>query len=181
MGRSKAGLPLGSSNFLETLWLKAVELQLGWLRVICGNPEQTKLPNLQNHRLELGPIGSIQCALEAGAKGFDWLLVLDVDRPHLQLSTLRSLCTAATEGAVLAQASFSRRAGHPIVFSRELFEDLLRVPEGQGARWVVQRHRLQRTWVDCDDAAVLDNLNEPEDLLKAGLRQAWEETKKGLA
>lgn len=170
MGAPKALIPIGSSTFVEHLWAMLEPLPLGWKRVVTSPAMPLNLPTLINPDTQRGPIGSIQLALRGGASDYPWLLVLAVDRPHLQPETLNRLCGAAQagEGAMWVPCYRGQR-GHPPVFSRQLYGDLLVAPEHLGARWVVARHRQRRVEVRVEDPAILQNLDTPEQLEKAGL------------
>ena len=170
MGTPKALLPFGRTTFVEHLWELLAALPLGWKRVVTSPSLPLGLPSLVNPETARGPIGSIQAALRHGARDFPWLLVMAVDRPQLRPETLACLCQAAATGqGALWVPTYRGRRGHPILFSRGCYDDLMAAPDEPGARWVVGRHRHRRVEVAVEDPAVVCELDTPEQLEKAGL------------
>jgi CTP:molybdopterin cytidylyltransferase MocA len=79
-------------------------------------------------------------AAEAEAAGADALLLLLADMPEVEVDDLRALLSAvakAPAGTVVRAASASGRAGHPVVFPRELFSQPRRLTGDTGAREVI--------------------------------------------
>ena len=117
-----------------------------------------------------GPLGSLQAGLRALAEREGpavAALVLTVDRPHLDPSTLRALAHAfAHAPAAIWQPRLGSRRGHPIVYPAELVPMLLALRPPQTPRDLLARPEIAacRQQVEVDDPAVLDNLDRPEDL-----------------
>ena len=64
---------------------------------------------------------------------------------------------------------YEERRGHPVIFGRSVFAELLAVPDDEGARGVVRARPDRVLQVPVDDSAVVDQLNTPEayqDLLR---------------
>jgi len=170
MGRPKALLPFQGGTFLSVILDRLRALGLPFMAVVRGPdlllPEEVLagLPVLVNPDPETGPIGSIQAGLKAGARGFPWLLAVPVDHPAVTLETLQALVRAAEAGGGhLWVPSHRGRRGHPVVFSQACYEDLMSVPPGEGARWVVARHRNLRVEVPVEDPGVLRNVDTPQE------------------
>lgn len=163
MGRPKALLPYLHGTFLSVILERLRPLGL-WTAVVAHPGLPVHAPRiLTNPHPETGPIGSIQVGLAAGAENFPWVLTVPVDHPAVSQETYRALACAATEGGAHMWApSFRGRRGHPVVFGAACYEDLKRVPPGEGARWVVARHRDQRAVVPVDDPEILRNVDTPD-------------------
>ena len=63
--------------------------------------------------------------------------------------------------------TFKGRRGHPAIFSKELFGELLAAPEDKGARAVVWAHSGDVLEVPTDEEGVILNLNDPDMLKRA--------------
>lgn len=170
MGRPKALLPFQGGTFLSVILERLRGLELPLLAVVRGPdlilPEDVLggVPVLVNPEPETGPIGSIQAGLAAGFGDLPWLLAVPVDHPAVLPQTFRTLAGAAQAGgAHLFVPSFRGRRGHPVVFTQACYEDLLRVPQGEGARWVVGRHRHLRMEIPVEDPGILRNVDTPEE------------------
>jgi molybdenum cofactor cytidylyltransferase len=73
-------------------------------------------------------------------------------------------------GAPIVVPTFQGRRGHPVLFARSTFAELLDAPDDQGARAVVRKDPGRVTEVPVSDSAVLEDLNTPDDY-KALLRR----------
>ena len=73
-------------------------------------------------------------------------------------------------GKPIVIARYQGRRGHPVLFERSLFQELLDAPEDQGARVVVNADASRVGYVDVDDAGTVLDLDTPADLVRAGLR-----------
>jgi molybdenum cofactor cytidylyltransferase len=54
------------------------------------------------------------------------------------------------------------KRGHPVIFSRSLFAELLAAPMDQGAKAVVNAHRAETLEVESQDAGVTVDIDTPE-------------------
>jgi molybdenum cofactor cytidylyltransferase len=64
---------------------------------------------------------------------------------------------------------YNNRGGHPVLFGRAVFPELLAAPDEQGARAVVRADPERVLRIPVTDAAVMDRLNTPrayQDLLR---------------
>lgn len=174
MGSPKALLKLGDESFLGHLMKVHRSLELP-ICVVLGE-DRAKIQQtvdldgvtvLVNEAAGAGPLSSIHLALHCGGD-FEGLLVHPVDHPLVRGRTLQALIETHAdrpEGILLPR--FQGRNGHPVLFPRRFFEDLLAAPLEVGARWVVHRHSRAVRPVDVDDPAVLWNINTREDLDEA--------------
>jgi molybdenum cofactor cytidylyltransferase len=118
-----------------------------------------------NDDLASGPIGSIRAGLAALAPlPVEAALVWPVDRPHVSVATVAALLDGlrATHQPIVVPTHGGRR-GHPVLFGRPVFAELLGAPDDQGARAVVHRDPARVAEVPVDDPAVLEDFNTPED------------------
>ena len=60
---------------------------------------------------------------------------------------------------------FKGRRGHPTLFARAMFDELLDAPADEGARHVVQSHEDKVFEVDVPEPAILARIDTPEDYL----------------
>lgn len=115
-----------------------------------------------------GPLGSLQTGLrallDAGPSG---VLVLTVDRPHVRPRTIESLVQGhAREPAAVWQPSHGSKHGHPVLWPAALIPELLALGRDRTPRDLLERDDVapRRRYVEVTDAAVLDNIDTPEDL-----------------
>ena len=118
-----------------------------------------------NEDLDSGPIGSIRAGIRALAPhSVQAALVWPVDRPHVPVATVAALLDAFREShQPVVVPTFQGRRGHPVLFARSLFDELLAAPNDQGARYVVRRDPTRVATVEGADSSVLEDFNTPDD------------------
>lgn len=92
------------------------------------------------------------------------VLVVLADQPALTPGLLLQLVDRyrATRAPIVAPFYQGQR-GNPVLFERSLFPELLAVHGDRGARNVVARYGEQMERVDCDDPAVVQDVDTVED------------------
>jgi CTP:molybdopterin cytidylyltransferase MocA len=174
MGRPKALVELGPTTFLERVLATARRAGVQRLAVVVAEAEAeilrrhdlTGVKVLHNPDPSAGPISSIRVALaDPEIAAADAILVHPVDHPLVRSGTLRRL-TAAFQagGAAIVVPCVDGRGGHPTLFGRSVFRELLTGPEAEGARRVVRHDPSRVLRLEVDDPGVRENLNTPEDL-----------------
>jgi molybdenum cofactor cytidylyltransferase len=91
------------------------------------------------------------------------LMMIPVDAPLVRPSTIAALL--AVFDATLAPVVRPRcqgRHGHPVIFSRAVFDDLRSADSSAGARAVLRAHAAAIVNVDVEDPGVLADLDTPE-------------------
>jgi molybdenum cofactor cytidylyltransferase len=184
MGRPKATLRIDGKPFVA----RSVELLHGEglhpLIVVAGKHfEQTlaalpvgpEVQTLHNPQPERGQLHSLKLALRSlqSAPNVSGAMVALVDHPRVRPATVRALLAAAREDGIAVPRHGGRR-GHPVVFGRALFGELLATADEDGARIVVRNRPDRVTIVEVDDPGILldiDTLAEYESLAGAG--RAW--------
>jgi molybdenum cofactor cytidylyltransferase len=132
-----------------------------------------KARSVYNPRYRDGKCASIEAGLAALPAPPDGILIASVDQP-LSARLLNALllsaeaewdrCEAAGRRTIIVPA-FHGRAGHPVLFSANLFGELLGIcEETLGLKAVVRRKPGRVLLLPWDDAGVLLNLNTPVDL-----------------
>ena len=98
------------------------------------------------------------------------MLVHLTDHPTVARETFKALIGAWRESRKpIVIARHHGRRGHPVLFDRSVFGELLDAPEDQGARAVVNADAGRVHYVDLDDPGITLDLDTPEDLERAGL------------
>ena len=178
MGFPKALLRFHNRTFLQTI-LDATEV-LGVQRLVVVGPAADNIlcdHDLRHvkvtHNLDMdaGPIGSIRAAVqEVWNHPVDGLLVWPVDFPHVAVETARALIDGFKLGSSsIVVPQYRLRRGHPVIFGRGVFDELLAVPNSAGAKGVVRARPERVLQIPVDDPAVVDHLNTPDayqDLLR---------------
>lgn len=172
MGFPKALLKYRGQTFLQNI-LDVTEALGISRRVLVVGPESDRI--LSEHELRgvtvvtnpepnSGPIGSIRAAIQAvDAHPAEGLLVWPVDYPHVAVETVELMLDRFRGGtAAIVVPAFRGRRGHPVLFRRSVFPELVEVTDAEGARGVVRANAARVDAVPVNDPAVLDNVNTPE-------------------
>lgn len=171
MGRPKALLPYRKTTFSRSI---VESLSKGGVSQVCVVVGHDPGP-ITAHLCDLGPqfvynanwpkgqLSSLQAAIRACPKSPTGLLVALVDQPGLERSTVRRMVREHRRhpGKILV-ASYHGRAGHPVVFPRRFFKELLAAPLSKGARSVVQKYAGDRIFVTTSDPAVVRDIDTPD-------------------
>ena len=172
MGAPKALLSYRGRTFLRAILDACDALGLERRLVVLGYDADKILAEmdlsdatvLRNPTPESGPIGSIRAAIGAVLNHpVEGVLVWHVDRPHVAIATIETMLDRFRQGPQpIVVPSYQGRRGHPAVFGRAVFEELLSGPEDQGARAVVRSDPSRVAVVPVDDPAVTEDIDTPE-------------------
>jgi len=174
MGFPKALLRYRDLTFLESIVAAAGAAGLEPCVVVLGQDAAQvlaavrldKVAEAKNEDPRTGQIGSIkQGILTIVNHPVEAAVVWPVDQPHVSVQTVELLIEQYRKGgASVVVPVHEGRRGHPVLFSRDVFDDLLSAPQDQGARAVVraQQQRGGLTEVPVTDGAVLEDIDTPE-------------------
>ncbi|MBI1956118.1 MAG: nucleotidyltransferase family protein [Acidobacteria bacterium] len=173
MGRDKALLPLGERTFLSHL-IAVLQGEVAPVVVVLGHhaaeiaktltaPSETMI--LRNPIYRLGQLSSLQVALRPlENQGIAGALVCLVDHPAVSKKVVRELVERFQKSAApVVIPTCNGRRGHPVLFSRSVFPELLQAPLEEGARAVVRRHGGEIEFVAVNEAGVLLDVDVPAD------------------
>lgn len=174
MGHPKALLNYRGATFLEGILSAAYAAGLERRVVVLGHHADKVLQALEfesdatmvvrSEKLEAGPIGSIRAGIRLLSNHpVEAVVVWSVDRPHVSVTTIEALVGGFRESHLpVVVPAYQGRRGHPVLFGREVFQELLDAPDAEGARAVVRADRARVLAVPVDDPAVLEDLDTPE-------------------
>jgi nicotine blue oxidoreductase len=160
MGRPKAFLALGGRSFLERA---VAALRAGGcdpVVVVAGPPgdavaeevalaaERLGARVARNPDAESPQVASLRAGLRALGAEVRAAVVTPVDVPRADAETVRALADAFTaRGAPVAQPFDGVRHGHPVLFARAVWPELMADPLPDGARTVIHAHAAERAEV----------------------------------
>ncbi len=156
MGQPKALLTYRGEPFLVSILKACYAVGLVRRVVVLGHHADKVLSSIdlsdvttvRSEDLTVGPIGSIR---------------------HVATATVAALIDgfrSGEEGRPIVLPVHAGRRGHPVLFGRAMFDELLAVPKGsesEGARSVVRADPGRVFMVPVDDPAVLEDCNTPEE------------------
>jgi molybdenum cofactor cytidylyltransferase len=115
-----------------------------------------------------GQLSSLLAGLhKADRPGVRAVMVVPVDAPLVTADTVATMIAAFTStGASIVRARHQGWNGHPVIFSREVFDDLRHADPEAGAKAVVRAHHGATVYVDVNDEGVIGDVDTPEDYRK---------------
>ena len=172
MGYPKALLRYRGSTFLEGILDASAAAGLEPLVVVLG-PDGSRVLELvdlhgamevRNLRPETGQLGSTKHGIQTVINHpVDAAVIWAVDQPHVSVRTVEQLVEEfRTGGGPIIVPTYEGRRGHPVLFGRVTFQELLAAPLEVGARAVVRAERERVREVPVSDAAVLEDIDTPQ-------------------
>jgi molybdenum cofactor cytidylyltransferase len=189
MGSPKALLEYRGRTFLQSI-LDATAV-LGLQRCVALGHDADKVLALHdlrgvttvtNQEMFAGPIGSIRASIRVIANHpVDALLVWPIDFPHVAVETAQALIDRFrnNDTPAIVLPEFEGQGGHPVLFGRSVFDELLSAPATVGAKAVVQAVKERVARIPVADSAVVDCLNTPE-AYRELLRRSDQRIQEGL-
>jgi molybdenum cofactor cytidylyltransferase len=178
MGQRKAFLrhEMTGTTFLAHLVAESVAAGLSPVTVVGRGSDaelahavlQTGANYVPNPSASLGQLSSIVAGLDSLGEEVTAAVVMPVDVPMVSAATIRRLVwVAAEQGVGIARATHRGRHGHPVLFTRALFDELRSADPGVGARAVVRADPARVRDVEVDEAGVTIDIDTPEDYFRA--------------
>jgi molybdenum cofactor cytidylyltransferase len=122
-----------------------------------------------NPEWEKGQLSSVRAGLRSLEKiQIDGMILCPVDHPLVSTRLVSDLVQRFYESKkAIVLPTYNGRRGHPVIFSKALFGELLAAPEEKGARAVVWAHAGEVLEVPTDEEGVILNINDPDMLQRA--------------
>ena len=131
-------------------------------RVRAAIPHDARIAIVENPNFSRGQLSSLKVGLGAVHPSAAGMLVHLADHPMVQVATFRAIADAYNRtGKPIVIARHDGRRGHPVIFDRTLFAELLSAPEQEGARYVVNADASRVVYVDLDDPGINLDLDTP--------------------
>jgi molybdenum cofactor cytidylyltransferase len=123
------------------------------------------LRRVENAHADRGQLSSVIAGLNAADRpGVRGVLVTPVDAPLVRRETIEALLALfAARHAPVIRATYRGRHGHPVIFSRAVFDSLRHADPSVGAKAVVRAHAAEMIDADFDDPAIVQDVDDPED------------------
>ena len=173
MGSPKALLPYQGHTFIERICRAFLTAGVDELIVVLGAWEEKLRPALPTHPAlrtvvnpdyKLGQLSSLNTGLGALSAESKAAVVNLVDHPLISAETITSLIASfRAEPLPIIIACHHGKRGHPVLFSNQIYAELLAAPLDKGAKVVVRKDPERVREVPLDDPGILADIDTPED------------------
>ena len=173
MGRPKALLPIEGETFIGRIVASLKQTQVGKIVVVLGHNSDLLAAAIRplaveiliNPNYKLGQLSSLQVAVRnlLPDADCDGMLVHLVDHPYIDASLVDRMIQQFYESKkdIIVPRCHGKR-GHPVLFSRALFDELLDAPIDQGAKAVVNANGNGTLEIDTDEKGITVDIDTPE-------------------
>ncbi len=173
MGSPKALLPYRGQTFLERSCTAFFSAGVDELIVVLGAWEDKLRPALPRHpalravvnpHYALGQLSSLVCGLRALSPNSEAVVVNLVDHPLARAETIAALIASfRAEPVPIIIAVHRGKRGHPVLFSHQVYGELLAAPLEQGAKVVVRKDPVRVRHVSLGDPGIVADIDTPQE------------------
>ena len=177
MGQPKALLSIEGATFIERIVGALKRTRASRIIIVLGHNAEEMRRYVAHLSAEIvinpdyrqGQLSSLQAALRhiANDQACDGILVHLVDHPYIDAALVDVLIDSFyASGKLIVVPRYHGKRGHPVIFSRALFPELLAGPVDQGAKAVVNAHRGETVEIDTDDEGITLDIDTPDEYRK---------------
>jgi len=161
MGKNKLLLPFGNHTVIEESLFQLAGSGLDEVMVVVGYQmemvktliENKPLNNVKivfNEYYDRGRAESINCALRNIHKGTDAILFMVADKPSVKSSLIKkAISMFKSESPLILYIQTPVGRGHPVIFSKELFEELMNLEGEPAGNAIFEKYR--------DDTVIMED------------------------
>lgn len=176
MGRPKALLPLGSDGQTFLTRIVGTFREAGVEEILVVTAAGSELAStlvsdsfpfrlILNENPEFGQLSTFQVALRfLDRLKVSGTLMTPVDIPLVSVETVQSLIEAHSKSlAPVVRPVRKGVHGHPVIFDRALFQEILLEPSDSTVKAIVHRHRQRSVEVAVDESGPFHDIDTPKD------------------
>ena len=172
MGKLKPLLRFNDKTFLEHIISVLKASVVDAITVVLGAEAETIKKSVDlsgtniviNENYQQGQLSSLIAAIKHCPKETRAILVCLVDNPFVTKEVVDEIITKFEEtNNPITIPVFNNKRGHPTLFSRSLFNQLLNAPRDQGARYVVYSNEENILELETSESGILISIDTPDD------------------
>lgn len=174
MGQHKIVMPWdGRKTIIEQILEQLILARIDHISVVTGYRaadvksliNRFSVQTVHNSKYQSGEmLSSLKAGLRAMPAHISAVLIVLGDQPRIQPRIVNQVIGAYAEGAgKIVAPSFQMRRGHPILIDRQLWSEILDLPDDGALRSVINAHSDQIAYVNVDTDSVLRDVDTPDD------------------
>ena len=172
MGKLKPLLRFEDKTFLEQIISVLKLSDVDRTTVVLGAEAETikkpidlsKTNVVINKDYQKGQLSSLIAGIEDTPEDTEAILVCLVDNPFITKEVVNQIISKfkETKNPIIVPV-FNSERGHPTLFSKSLFAELLNAPEEQGARYVLYSNEEKVLELETSESRILIGIDTPDD------------------
>jgi len=117
-----------------------------------------------NEDFQRGQLSSLLAAIETTPPQTQAIIVCLADMPFISVEVVNQIIAKFREtSAAIVVPVLNGKRGHPTLFARPLFDELLSAPQEQGARFVLYSNEQRIVELQTSDSGILIRIDTPDD------------------
>ncbi|MDH4241438.1 MAG: nucleotidyltransferase family protein [Phycisphaerae bacterium] len=172
MGKLKPLLRFGDHTFLEHIISVLKNSEVDKITVVLGAEADTIQQSADfsgtniviNKDYQKGQLSSLITGIRENSEDTDAILLCLVDNPFVTKDVVDEIIGKFKEtNSPIIVPVFDKKRGHPTLFSKSLFNELLNAPQDKGARHVLYSNEDKVLELDVNDRGILIGINTEDD------------------
>jgi len=174
MGQVKLLLPWKGKTILEHVLGNLLQSRVDEVILVLGHEADRFLGKISEPKIKIvfnpaygeGMSSSLRKGLMAMGEKAEAFLVVLGDQPGIRPEIINQLIQAFRQTRKIRKIvlpTYQSRRGHPVLFSSEYGEEILRLKGDVGARQILRDHPEDIVEVETDSEAILWDIDTPED------------------
>ena len=172
MGKPKPLLRFNDTTFLEHIISVLKHSDVDGITVVLGAEAETIKKSVDlsgtsiviNQDYQRGQLSSLTAGIKESPEDMEAILMCLVDNPFITEEVVSKIIRKfrETNNPIIVPV-FNKRRGHPTLFSRSLFNELLSAPEEKGARYVLYSNEEKILELEVSERGISIGIDTPDD------------------
>jgi Uncharacterized MobA-related protein, COG2068 len=154
---------------------KVIDMNFYELIVVLGHEAEKIKENIKfkvdkfviNKDYLSGISSSLRIGILNVSKESDAAAIFLADEPLIRRETIKKVIDAYNNSnALIVAPSYKGEIGHPVVFDKELFKDIIALEGDVGAKKIIFKYKENALIIEVDDGGILIDIDTPSDLEK---------------
>ena len=179
MGKPKQLLPVDEGTLLERVLGEVLKSDLDKVILVLGHRaveikkvlgqilEHPKLNVIENRQHKQGISSSIIAGLSRVKESHDHVMILLADMPHVDSKLINLLIHRYLDsGLPIGAIEVKKKRSHPVIFSRKLYHELLKLQGDMGARALFRKYDKLVCLIEPEEFYDDRDIDTPEDYME---------------
>ena len=172
MGKPKPLLRFNDQTFLEQIISVLKHSDVDRITVVLGAEADTIRKSVDltgtniviNQDYQRGQLSSLTAGIKESPEDTEAILICLVDNPFITEEVVNKIVQTfkETKNPIIVPV-FDKERGHPTLFSRSLFNELLSAPEEKGARHVLYSNEKKILELEVSERGISIGIDTPDD------------------